>query len=207
MRGGINGLSAPDTPIALAGSVYSDIEGLGDVNGDGYADVAISVNSTNAYGAYVFLGSSQGLPSTPSYAFPNVLKVTALGDVDGDGRADTLIKQVQSTTGALSFKAYVVRGADNLALDPLSVINFPQYYPKTAGLCESSSGTCDMSGQFESAGNVNGDGFADVLTSGSVDQFPQYRVYLYLGSAAGLSLDPCANLNPESISAGTDTTG
>lgn len=91
-----------------------------------------------------------------------------------------------------------MRGADNLVLDPLSAINYPQFYPKAGNYCQTSVGTCDMMGQFEPAGDVNGDGFADVLTSGTVDQFPKYRVYLYLGSASGLSTDPVREfLNPE----------
>ncbi len=209
MRGGSNGLSAPDVPIALTGSNYNALEGLGDVNGDGYADVALSANTTGAYRTYVFLGSAQGFPSTPSYTFPNVLKVTALGDVDGDGRADTLMEQLQSTTtvaGGMQFKAFVVRGADSLVLDPLSVINYPQFYPKSGDLCQSTAGTCDMMGPFEPAGDVNGDGFADVLTSGNVDQFPKNRVYLYLGSASGLSLNPVREfLNPENALLAYDT--
>ena len=67
IRGGPNGLEVPDAAIDVGqwDLYYDTIHGLGDVNGDGFADVAVS----NFGQVKVFLGSATGFPSTPSYFF------------------------------------------------------------------------------------------------------------------------------------------
>jgi len=201
MRGSATGLLMPEAPISLDGLNYIAVRGLGDVNGDGFADVAVNTTATGAIRAFVFLGGAQGLPSTPSYTFPEVQKVTPLGDVDGDGYADTLMEVTRPNPYSgysPSLTGYVVRGSNSLALDPLSTINYPQYFPNAGHYCSTGAGTCDTLGTFEPVGDVNGDGYADALVAGTVDPLPTRRVYLYLGSASGLGVDPVREfINPE----------
>src|SRR5690606_28883072 len=53
---------------------------LGDVNLDGYGDVAI--------GTSVFHGSPNGLGRSPAASFPHYVTVAGGGDMDGDGASD-----------------------------------------------------------------------------------------------------------------------
>ena len=78
--------------------------GLGDVNGDGYSDVAISdpfwdnEAGDNVGAVQVYLGSPAGLPSTADWVYESGQPddqlgwdVDAAGDVNGDGYSDMIV--------------------------------------------------------------------------------------------------------------------
>jgi len=78
-------------------------ETAGDVNGDGYDDVIVGtenydVTRTDQGGAWVFLGSPQGLSTDPAWTDSGVqpdvrygFAATAAGDVNGDGLDDVIV--------------------------------------------------------------------------------------------------------------------
>jgi hypothetical protein len=77
-----------------------NVAGIGDVNGDGYADVAIGDGQRDAGVAYVYLGGTHGLASTPTTVWaPSFLGASAqfgdtvagAGDFNGDGYADLVV--------------------------------------------------------------------------------------------------------------------
>jgi hypothetical protein len=165
----------------------------GDVNGDGFSDVIVGAdtfsNGENSEGrAFVYHGSAAGLATTPAWtaepnqAFTHFGSVGTAGDVNGDGFSDVIV-------GAL--------GYDNGQLDEGRAF---VYLGSAAGLSTSVAWTAESdqaSGQLGwtvgTAGDTNGDGFSDVVV-GAVgydnDQADEGRVYLYRGSAAGLSPTP-----------------
>jgi FG-GAP repeat/FG-GAP-like repeat len=162
-----------------------------DVNGDGYADVIIGADGTNSTTgrAYLYLGGAAGLPTSPATTLTGPdgasgafgVSVASAGDVNGDGYADVIIGAyaVGSDTG----RAYLYLGG-------------------AAGLSSSPAATligADGTGGFfgysvASAGDVNGDGYADVIIGASQASSLTGRAYLYLGRAAGLSSSPAATL-------------
>lgn len=81
----------PDENSGLA------IAGLGDVDGDLFADVAIAVSDEAGDRIEVYLGGSKGLGDVPAWVDggPKELRYGAdfegIGDVDGDGRADLAV--------------------------------------------------------------------------------------------------------------------
>ena len=105
--GSQDGLAAtPD--LTLMGSIANGYFGntlssAGDVNGDGYADLAVGAyNTTNGEAAegmvFVFHGSDTGLSSTPNWNYERDQSsawlgssVAGLGDVNGDGRDDVVV--------------------------------------------------------------------------------------------------------------------
>ena len=109
--------------------------GAGDVNGDGYADVivgapgaSITTNAAASYNgrAYLYLGSSSGLASTPSATLndPNTnrtkdlfgVSVAGAGDVNGDGYADVIGASTSTNTGATgNERAYLYLGNQGAA--------------------------------------------------------------------------------------------
>jgi hypothetical protein len=147
----------------------------GDLNGDGYADLAIGSpdygpyeNGFTFHGAVtVLFGGADGLGHATSvsgtYSLGNAV---GMGDVNGDGRAELLATETPSNFGAL-YLFDVAQGA--YTLNPLP--------------------HADWSGLTAiTTGDVNGDGYADVLTSyPAVGGTPWTS--LYLGSASGLRAD------------------
>jgi hypothetical protein len=174
------------------GHFGSCVSTAGDVNGDGYADVAIGAprqdGSSNQEGAvYVYHGSSTGLPATaPNWsrfggqgAAHFGSSVASAGDVNADGYGDLIVGEPDYDNGQAEShdgQAYVfLGGAAGLAASPVWTVVGDQ---ELASLGERVAG----------AGDVNGDGFADVLVSapfydGAITD--EGRVWLYLGGALG----------------------
>jgi hypothetical protein len=161
--GSATGLTAPVVVGAGTGGMFgSELKGIGDVNGDGFADVLIAEPYRNK--VWLAYGSSTGLGSLISMSvggetgiFGNT--VAAAGDINGDGYADALVATNSSK------RLYLAMGSAS-GLGAFTLVG---------------SATSGYSG-LSSAGDMNGDGFGDVML-GSI--FTD-TVYLALGSSTGL---------------------
>jgi hypothetical protein len=164
----------------------------GDVDGDGYDDVIVGApadNSGGLYGrAFVFLGSAAGVLDDPDwetgetdYAHYGDWVATA-GDVTGDGYSDVLVgAHIYSGDISLEGRAYLYEGsASGLSTTPS--------WTDEGGQNNSDYGWC-----VATAGDINADGYSDVLVTAKEytnDQEKEGRVYLYMGHYDGLSTDP-----------------
>nr|MBK7066148.1 FG-GAP repeat protein [Deltaproteobacteria bacterium] len=174
------------------------VAGVGDVNGDGYGDVVSGASTVSRLTgrAYAYLGSATGLSTTPATAwtgpdgagglFGNA--VAGAGDVNGDGYADVLVAAASALTA--TGRVYLYLGsATGLSTAAATVLTGPDGTLSNFGV------------SIGSAGDVNGDGYADVVVGADrVGSFAG-RVYLYLGGASGLSTTASATLMG---AAGTD---
>lgn len=182
----------------LAGAVLGfSVSTAGDVNGDGYSDVIVGAWGYNAAqgAAFVYHGSASGLSVAPDWTATGD-QATALfgyavataGDVNGDGYDDVIVganyyDNGQSNEG----RAYVYHGSPS----GLS--------PSASWTAESDQEFANFGGAVATAGDVNGDGFADVVVGSPFfdnGQDGEGRAFVYHGSAAGLS--PTANWTGES---------
>ncbi|MBO2010351.1 FG-GAP-like repeat-containing protein [Hymenobacter negativus] len=184
--GSSTGLSATG-PAIRSGEVNGDnfgysVAGAGDVNSDGYADLVVGAygNATSTGKVYVYYGSSAGLstasPDTRLGEATNDAfgySVAGTSDVNGDGFADIVVGARGNATN--TGRAYV-------------------YYGGPAGLRTATPATCsgEATNNFfgtsvAGAGDVNGDGFTDVVIGASGNATNTGKAYVYYGSATGLN--------------------
>ena len=196
--GSASGLAA--SPVWVAGSGQPgagfgvSVAGAGDVNGDGFADVVVGAsgytNGQDVEGrAYVYLGSASGPSASPAWTAEGNQtwayfggSVASAGDVNGDDYADVIIGAHEYRNGQSSEgRAFVFLGSAS-GLGPVA-----------AWTAESDQvGGC-FGKSVAAAGDVNGDGYGDVIVGAfSFDngQSDEGRAYAYLGSAAGLGMSP-----------------
>jgi CSLREA domain-containing protein len=192
------GLAAAPALI-LTGDYVGDLFGIsvagaGDVNGDGYADAIVGADGygNDQGAAYIYQGSVSGLGATPALTLTgeNDLDkfggtVASAGDVNGDGYADAIVGAVGYPGFSLRGRAYVYHGSSaGLGAAPARIL------------------TGENDGDFfgysvASAGDVNGDGYTDVLVGAYGCDNTQGWVYVYYGSDAGLGATPALTLTGE----------
>jgi hypothetical protein len=176
----------------------------GDVNGDGYADVIVGApwyTNDEAYEgrAFVYHGSASGLSASAAWTAEGDQEGAAFGgsvgtagDVNGDGYADVIVGAPGYTDGeAYEGRAFVYHGS---ASGLSAAADWTAWSDKVGAYFGGSVGT---------AGDVNGDGYADVVVGARFydnGQADEGRAYVYFGSASGLS--PTANWTAESDQAG-----
>jgi hypothetical protein len=192
--GGANGLATTPAvtltgPAGLGGFFGKSVASAGDVNGDGYADVVVGALLASA--AYVYLGGATGLATTPATTLTGVAQtyfsssVQSAGDVNGDGYADVIVGAGMADT------AYVYLGsASGLATTPATTWTSP----------DGDAGFTGFGGSMACAGDVNGDGYADVIVGSDLTGTNVGSAYIYLGSATGLTTTPSTTLiGPELV--------
>jgi Ca2+-binding RTX toxin-like protein len=145
------------------------VASAGDVNGDGFADVIVSALSANT--SYVVFGQASGFAANIALASLDGstgfriagagTSASSAGDVNGDGFADLIVgNNYASPNGANSGASYVVFGQASGFAASIDVSNLDG----TTGFRLSGEAAGDRSGRFVgSAGDVNGDGFADLI--------------------------------------------
>jgi len=165
----------------------------GDVNGDGYADVIVGAPDYNAGQsregrAYVYLGSASGPAPSPVWVADGELtdarfgaSVATAGDMNGDGFADIII-------GAPGF-AHVGPNDGRVSV----YLGGPSGLGLFSAWTRSNQAGASFGASVATAGDVNGDGYADILigATGYDDTFAdEGRAFVYYGNGGGLSVRP-----------------
>ncbi len=172
----------PATGFTLNGVANSQsgnsVSGTGDINGDGVADFIIGARDANSYGgaSYVVFGNPSignsgsitlsSLNGSNGFVLPGVASgdysgwsVSGTGDVNGDGVADLIIgaPYPNSRVGA-SYVVFGKAGIGSSGSIMLSSLNGGNGFVLSGVANNSYSG-----GSVSGAGDVNGDGVADLI--------------------------------------------
>ncbi len=203
---------------SLAGAVFNGpavnaytgitIDSAGDVNGDGYDDLLIGANGVDGYtgATYLIYGQSSGLTgeidlsdvgsSIAGAVFNGIddddlsgFSVSSAGDVNGDGYADLLIGAYEAQpNGFGSGETYLVYGQSSGLSGEIDLSDIAG--GSLAGAVFNGIDESYRSGyEVSSAGDVNGDGFDDLLILAPEISDPnpsESETYLVYGHASDL---------------------
>jgi len=208
--GSASGLAA--APAWYSGGDYTyamsfgeSVAGAGDVNGDGFADVVIGVSAygnvqSNEGRAAVYLGSPSGVEATPVWTYEANVEnahlgnsVSSAGDVNGDGYSDVVVGAYGYEAGQpYEGRAYVFLGSSSgPASSPVWTVEGNQDYAQ-------------FGWSVSSAGDVNGDGYAEILVgapSYDAGQTDEGRAFVYSGTTSGPAGSPTWTAEPDQASA------
>lgn len=196
--GGAKGLSATPAWSAVGELPQSQfgysLHGAGDVNGDGFDDVI--VGDFNFYGseeligkAYVYLGGSNGLDALPSWTVSGVQKQASLGgsvftagDVNHDGYSDIILSANGVSHGHRHEGMVMV-----FLGSPSGLSSKPDW------TFESNQEEAYLGHSVATAGDLNGDGFSDVVMSsffGGQSTPSEGLALVFHGGRTGLETTP-----------------
>jgi hypothetical protein len=194
--GGPSGLSSAPVWTVAGDADYAyfgyDLKLDGDVNGDGYSDLVVSAlgpHDAEPDGrVFVYFGGASGLSATPDWTGQDDQwdtsyggRVAYAGDVNNDGYSDIVVGATGHDNGQTNEgAAFLYHGGPS----------GPSLAPDWMGESNQEDGA--FGGRVAGAGDIDGDGFSDVLVTAhhySPGRPDVGRVYLFFGSASGLETD------------------
>ncbi|MDX1958230.1 MAG: FG-GAP repeat protein [Leptospiraceae bacterium] len=193
---GPNGITATQAisanrMITATGGNFGESMTLGDINGDGYADLVVGAGSltTNTGASYIFYSSgTSGITQTTAASANRIINgegtnnyfgsVMDTGDVNGDGFADLAVGAYGAQANRGRTYIFLSTGAGGIT----------QTNASTANTIITGVNTTDYSGQSVVLADLQNDGFADLITSAPSFNTNNGAVYIfYSTSSAGIS--------------------
>jgi serine/threonine-protein kinase len=190
-----DGVTLPDGALATitpeTGRKVMSIESVGDVNGDRISDVALSVSSGDgASTGYIIFGGDGGDVGLGSLGkrgiqIENAWQVGSAGDVNGDGRDDVAVIGAPDIATPVGFVIYGQRVPGKVDLAHLGpegrTIELPD-----GGTGDEADFLENVSWALRSAGDVNDDGYGDVIFGEPSASAGDGSAWVIFGGPSGL---------------------
>ncbi|BDA78646.1 hypothetical protein LPTSP3_g15760 [Leptospira kobayashii] len=204
--------SLPDSTVTdglPSGTFFGDWGGAGDFNGDGYADMIVGSQAINGAVGRVYIFHSSGANGILSRNLNSGgVASTVLDGVTGGGRLGSFVMG-----GDINNDGY----DDAVLSSPWNDETFLFYSQGASGIATQNTNTANRSyvpgandnfGSQSAVGDINGDGYADLVVSATTYNSGQGRAYIYLSNAGVLPPSPQEYLlGPTSPSPGCTFTG
>ncbi|HRB45980.1 MAG TPA: FG-GAP-like repeat-containing protein [Nitrosomonas sp.] len=195
--------------FSVGGSSGRSVSDAGDFNGDGFDDVIVAdpfagFGASGAGSSYIVFGNEFGFDARLNLANLNQengfridgtiegdrsgYSVSSAGDVNGDGYDDVIIGTIQEDRGNKgSPPTYVVFGKSSGFSTPLdlSILDGTDGFRMNGVLNGFYSRYFLESWSVSSAGDVNGDGFDDVVVGASLADSYSGASYVIFGKSSG----------------------
>ena len=214
---GAHGLGFVINGVTTADNSGQSVSAAGDVNGDGFDDLLVGAPVANPNGvgsgsAYLIYGKADSVPVELSaieldanlggFAIDGLSagnftgqSVSDAGDVNGDGYDDIIIGAPRAEPNdAGSGTSYVVYGRPDVGGKKIGTgIDLTPITAGTGGFVINGVAEGDESGRSVSgAGDVNGDGFADLIVGALYDDpngLTSGASFVVFGSAVGVAVE------------------
>ncbi|MBO9616705.1 MAG: FG-GAP repeat protein [Dyadobacter sp.] len=193
-KGSANGVITANPTIIEGNQVDARLghalSSAGDVNGDGFSDIALGAymydkGSNNEGAVMIHYGSANGINTIPSLTLESDqieaqfgISVACAGDVNGDGYADLIAGARYYDKGQLNEGAAFIYQGSSAGLNPVPL-----------SVLESNQGDAWLGSAVAPAGDVNGDGFSDVLVGSYAfdhGQTDEGSVFVWYGEPGGI---------------------
>jgi hypothetical protein len=190
-----------DTETGLSRPGYSNVAGIGDVDGDGFADFA-SIGEGGEH-TFEFVHVRYGGPRPQGFddtfalteggvrlglsGYPPIEAIVPAGDVDADGYADFLVglgrcSPFRETEGAFLVYGSPARPESAASLPDVGIHLQRPFAARQASDPPVCGSYRTIRSQFAKLGDFDGDGFDDILFSDSPDS-DGFAAYLLYGRA------------------------